>query len=435
MQRKRALAAGVTVVAAAMALAGCAGSNTGSNSSSSKTLTYWASNQGTSLANDRAVLAPELKEFQKETGIKVNLEVIGWPNLYTRIQTAISSGSGPDVLNIGNTWAPTLQASGAFVPFDSANMKAIGGSSKFVESALATGGAAGKTVTSVPLYGLAYGLYYNKAMFQAAGLTPPSTWEDMVADAKKLTDPAKGVYGMGLEAGSVTENVHFAFITAQQNGAKLFNGDKPDFTSAPVVSGVQRYLDLMATDKVVSPSDAQYTTGTEASADFAKGKVAMIVNQNNADANLTADGMDASKYGVVPIPAPSGGQPVASGVQGINLSVFKNTKNMTGALKFVNFMTSAKAQSYFGKPYAAIPVLKGLTPTFSTDPTITATFSKIYDTMSQPYPLTPSEGSFETNVGTAMNNLFAQVATKGSVSTAAITSALATAEQKTAAAG
>src|ERR1019366_2412106 len=98
--------------------------------------------------------------------------------------------------------------------------------------ALDTGGAPGKTVTSVPLYGLVYGLYYNKKMFSDAGLTPPTTWEDMVADAKKLTDPAKGVYGMSLAAGSYTENIHFAFINSAQNGASFFDSKgNPTFTS------------------------------------------------------------------------------------------------------------------------------------------------------------------------------------------------------------
>jgi multiple sugar transport system substrate-binding protein len=433
MRGKRAVAIGVAAATVALMMTGCSSkSGSDSSGSGSKTLTYWASNQGTSIANDKEVLAPELKKFQQQTGIKVNLEVIGWNNLYTRITNAVSSGSGPDVLNIGNTWAPTLQATGAFVPFDAKNMAAIGGSAKFVKSALATGGASGQTVTSVPVYGLAYGLYYNKAMFKSAGLTPPSTWEDMVADAKKLTKGS--VHGFGLEAGSVTENVHFAFITALQNGATLYNGTKPNFATSQVVDGVQRYLSLMSSG-LVDKSNAQYSTGTEASADFAKGKVAMIINQNNADATLTANGMDASKYGVVPIPAPKGGQPVASGVQGINLSIFKNTKNLSGALKFVKFMTSPAQQAYFGKPYASIPVLVGQKATFSTDPEITATFTKVYDTMAKPYPLVPSEGAFETNVGTAMNGLFAQIATKGSVSRSDVQTALTTAQQKTAAAG
>ena len=63
-----------------------------------------------------------LEKFTKKTGIKVNLEVISWNDLQTRIQTAITSGQGPDVVNIGNTWAASLQATGAFMPFDESAM-------------------------------------------------------------------------------------------------------------------------------------------------------------------------------------------------------------------------------------------------------------------------------------------------------------------------
>ncbi|HEY4224787.1 MAG TPA: sugar ABC transporter substrate-binding protein [Pseudolysinimonas sp.] len=430
----RKVAAIAAIAGVALAAAGCS-AQSGGGSDKGVTLTYWASNQGTSLANDKEVLTPVLDKFTKQTGIKVKLEVIGWDSLQTRINTAVSSGVGPDVVNIGNTWAPYLSATGAFLPYDDANMKAIGGSDKFVATALQTGGLAGKTVTSVPLYGLAYGLFYSKKMFADAGLTPPTTWEEMVADAKKLTDPAKGTWGMSLEAGSYTENVHFAFITAEQNGASLFNGDKPDFTSSPVVDGVQRYLDLMQTDKVVNPSNAQYTDGTGPAADFAKGRAAMIVSQDNAGPTLEANGMSSSDYGVVAIPAPEGGKQVSSGIQGINLSVFKNTKNKDAALQFVKYMTSSSTQSGLGKPYASIPVLKGVTPTFTDDADIAKVFSDVYNNRSKPYPLVPLEGAFETNVGNAINGLFANIATNGSVSSSDIKSALQTAEDKTNSAG
>jgi multiple sugar transport system substrate-binding protein len=42
------------------------------------------------------------------------------------------------------------------------------------------------------------GLFYNKAMLAAAGLQPPTTWNELAADAKKLTKPP--VYGMAFEA-------------------------------------------------------------------------------------------------------------------------------------------------------------------------------------------------------------------------------------------
>ena len=41
---------------------------------------------------------------------------------------------------------------------------------------------------TLPLLGDAYGLYYNKDAFKAAGITaPPKTWSELAEDAKKLT--------------------------------------------------------------------------------------------------------------------------------------------------------------------------------------------------------------------------------------------------------
>jgi multiple sugar transport system substrate-binding protein len=427
--RKRVILAGAIAAAIGLVAAGCSGSGGSTGNASGSTITYWASNQGTSLDNDKQVLTPVLDDFTKKTGIKVKLEVIGWNDLQTRIQTAVTSGQGPDVLNIGNTWAASLQATGAFMPFDDANMKAIGGSDKFVKTALDTGGAPGKTKTSVPLYGLAYGLYYNKAMFTAAGLQPPTTWEELVTDAKKLT--AGGKYAFALAAGSYTENAHFAFINAAQDNAELFDSKgNPTFTSSGVVSGIKRYIDLMQTDKVVNTSNAQYDNGVQAVNDFAKGKVAMILNQNNADSSINANGMKSDAYGVVPFPAPAGGQPVASHVAGINLSIMKNTKNKDAALQFVKFMTSESTQTTLGKPYASLPVLNGAKANFTDNAQEAATFQKIYNTMSKPLPLVPAEDQFENTVGKAMNDMFAKIATGGTVSESDIKAALQSAQDQ-----
>ncbi len=436
MGKKRAILATVAAAALALTMVGC--SSSGSNGSAKgSTITYWASNQGTSVANDKAVLTPVLAKFTKETGIKVNLEVIGWNDLQTRIQTAVTSGQGPDVVNIGNTWASSLQATKAFLPFDSTSMNAIGGSSKFVKTALQTGGAPGTDPTSVPLYGFAYGLYYNKKMMAAAGLKPPTTWEELVTDAQKLTNPASHVWGMSLAAGSYTENIHFAFITGAQGGASPFDSKgNPTFTEPAAVAGIQRYIDLMQKDKVVSPSDAQIDNASISTANFAQGKAAMILNQNNADATITSNGMTADQYGVVAFPAPSDAKSnVATFPAGINMSIFKNTKNKDAALQFVKFMTSASTQSTLGKPYASLPVLKGATATFTTNADEAKTFLDIYNNRSQPLPLVPTEDQYENTVGKAMNDLFAKVATGGTVSSADIKSALQTAQDQVKAAG
>ena len=265
--------------AAALSLAACSSSsNSGSNSGSSAhpTLTYWASNQGTSLQDDQQVLAPQIAKFTKQTGIKVKVQVIPWTTLLTQITAATVSGKGPDVLNIGNTWSASLQATGAFLPFTTSVMNQIGGSSRFLAGSLSATGAAGKPPTAVPLYSTAYGLYYNKAEFAAAGISgPPATWTDFVADAKKLTKA--GHFGLTLEAGQIPENVHLAFELSQQQGGSFFDASgKPTFDTPQNVAAVKQMIDFMQTDKIASPSDAQYSKGTEALTDYATGKAAMV---------------------------------------------------------------------------------------------------------------------------------------------------------------
>lgn len=415
-------------------LAACGGSADNGTSSDvadeDVTLTYWASNQGTSLDNDKEVLTPVLKKFTDETGIKVDLAVIGWNDLQTRIQTAITSGQGPDVLNIGNTWGVSLQATGGLMEFGDEEMKAIGGADKFVKTALETGGAEGTAPASVPLYGLAYGLYYNKAMFKEAGLEPPTTWEEMVSAAKKLTDPDKGVYGMSVAAASYTENNHFAFINASQNGAELFDADgQPTFTEDGVVDGILRYLDLMQKHKVVNRSDAQFDNGLMSVAVFAKNKAAMILNQNNANATIEANGMKPDEFGVVPYPAPADApEDTASHVAGINLAVMKSTEYKSQALKLVEYMTSKDVQADLGKPFDSIPVLVDGKATFTDDPEQLEVFTTVYTERSKPLPLVPNEDQFESNVGQAMNKMFAEIATGGTVTRDEVKSAMQTAQ-------
>ena len=102
---------------------------------------------------------------------------------------------------------------------------------------------------------------------------------------------------------------------------------------------------------------------------------------------------------------------------GINLSIFKNTKNKDAALKFVKFMTSAETQTALGKPFSSLPVLKAATPNFTDNADEAKTFSDIYASKSKPLPLVPAEDQFESTVGKAMNRCSPTIATGGTVST------------------
>jgi multiple sugar transport system substrate-binding protein len=419
---------------AAVPLAACSSSSSsGGSAASHPTLTYWASNQGTSLQDDQQVLAPQIAKFTRETGIKVNVQVIPWTTLLTQITAATVSGKGPDVLNIGNTWSASLQATGAFVPFTSSVMSQIGGSSRFLTGSLSATGAPGKPPTAVPLYSTAYGLYYNKSEFAAAGISAaPTTWPELIADAKKLTKA--GHWGLTLEAGQIPENVHLAFELSQQQGGSFFDASgKPTFDTPQNVAAVQQMINFMQANKITNPADAQYSKGTEALTDYATGKAAMVFWQT-ASGSLAKLGMNAADIGVAPLPLPSplpaGGKSVTSMVAGINLAVFKDTKNMSAALKFVKFMTSTPEQETLNHTYGSLPTVSAAytDPAFNT-PAVT-TFRSILSSSAAPMPAVPQESNFETTVGTAIIHLYADAATGKTVTSAMVAQALSLAQQQ-----
>lgn len=434
MRRIRAAAAGAVTVSLLTAVTACGGgSSTGGGSNDSpKTLTYWASNQGASIEVDKKVLQPELDKFEKQTGIKVKVEVVPWSDLLNRILTATTSGQGPDVLNIGNTWSASLQATGALLPWNASNFAKIGGKDRFVDSALGSTGAQGKDPAAIPLYSMAYALYYNKKLFADAGLAkPPATWDELIADGKKLSKDGK--WGLGAEGSNPSENIHHTFVFAKQHGADFFTADgKPDFTSDGTVAAVKQYVDLMAKDKIIAPGNAEYAQNQSVS-DFAKGKTAMLLWQS-ASSNLKSQGMSDDAYGIAPVPVQSGapgtGTNVNSMVAGINLAVFKNTHNLDGATKFVKFMTSDAEQKILNTAYSTIPPVK----TSQADATFNTPANAILkDTLAQSavaLPQVADESQFETAVGTAVKELFAAAAAGRAVTTESVKAELEKAQQQ-----
>ncbi|SDO50655.1 ABC transporter substrate-binding protein [Actinacidiphila guanduensis] len=436
MRTNRVFAATALVAALGLTATACGGGSNDSGGSKSGgstkgvTLTYWASNQGTSLDNDKQVLTPELKKFEQQTGIHVKLEVIGWADLLNRILAATTSGQGPDVLNIGNTWSASLQATGALLPFDSSNFAAIGGKDRFAPSAIASAGAAGQDPAAVPLYSMAYGLYYNKKMFADAGLKPPTTWAELDTDAKKLT--TGGHYGIAVEGSNGSENIHHVFVLAKQRGSNWFDSSgKPTFTTDANVAAVKQYVDFIA-DGEAAKGDAEYAQN-QTITDFATGKAAMMMWQSAAT-SIKAHGMTPDQYGVVPVPTQTAGATgdagVTSMVAGINLSVFKSTKNKDAALKFVKFMTSTPEQKILNAAYGSIPPVTEAQndPAFQT-PDLKV-LASVLGKSAAPLPQVPNESQFETLVGTAVKDLFADAAAGKSVTDASVKAALQKAQSQ-----
>ncbi|WP_165990217.1 ABC transporter substrate-binding protein [Streptomyces sp. YIM 98790] len=383
-----------------------------------KRISYWATNMAPSVEEDEEILGRHLKEFTERTGIEVDLEVIPWSELWDRIQEAVRTGNGPDVLNIGNTWSTSLQETGAFLTLGLLELEAIGGAEKFLPSSMAATGPRYEDPIAVPLYGQAYGLYYNTRMFAEAGIEePPATWDEFVEVAEELTRDTDGdgvpdQWGITLGGADVGVNSHFAFILGRQHGGSLFADDgTPQFDSEPQVAAVKRYIDLLAEHRVVDPADATIQNFDSNQA-FADGKAAMTIAQTNTLGVLQSEGF--SDFAVAPVPVldprPEGGLDTQTMVAGVNVTVFADTDDRKSSLQLVEFLTSRVVQTELNKEYGTLPV----TLDSYVDPAFTdgdlGVFGTILRDHAEPFPQIPETGRMENLVGGAMVELFAAAA-------------------------
>ena len=413
----------------------------------SKTLTFWVPQESDSLEEDEAKFNKIAEDFEKQEGVTVEVKAISWDDLYQDILTAITSGQGPDVLNIGNTWAASLQATGAFVPFDEETMAKIGGEDKFVPAAMSSTGAPGQPPGSVPLYLLPDPvLFYNKAMFEEAGIQqPPKTWDEFIEVGEELTKDTDGdgepdQWGVVTQAGDLYGNLHKAFVLSEQYGGQWFdkNGD-PTFVLPENVDGVKLYVDLMSEYEILPPRMASASAGTESESDFANGEAAMMIQPSTSTATLESRGMKTDEYGLAPLPVldplPTGGEPAVGYVSGTNTAVFKNASDQDLALAFVKYLTSTEKQLELAKAYGSLfPAVNEALEQPEFQGGQMDVFTEILKN-SAPLPQVPQEGEFETFVGKAVTNLMQQAATTGSVTESDIKAELEAAQQRIKAGG
>jgi multiple sugar transport system substrate-binding protein len=422
--------------AAALTLSGCTGSDdtasSGGKPFAGQTLTYWATIQGTGPAQTKKTLTAEFAKFTEETGAKVDVEVIPWTTLQTRVLNAVTSNTGADVMEIGNTQAPSMAASGGFVEFTPSVFKKIGGESKFVQTSLAETGLEGKTPISVPVYAGVYALAYNKADFAAAGIShPPTNWTELMEDGRKLA--TDGRYGLAIDGSDATDASHWAFMLGEQAGNPLYTkSGKPDFATPKMAKVLQNYIGMFASDGIVNPANAQ--KGNQPLSEFANNHAAMTIGQGVAT-SLTQLGMKSSDFGIsgfpVLSPLPPGGKPIESHIAGINLAVRQSTSHMAASLALVKYLTSTAAQSSINQKYGSLPVVKAVYKEPAFQDSTTKAYLNILANHAAAMPKVPSEAQMEPLLGGAITTLIAQAASTGKSPTdAQVLSALQDAQKQ-----
>ncbi len=376
--RRAFLALGGAAVAGA-ALTGCSTSTSGSGSSGSggggsggaastgtggggKPLSVYVSQQSSFPQEQKAWFARIQKAFQDKTGRGVQYETYtSATEEQQRIQTSVVSGTGPDVYEIGTTFTPTAFATKSFVQFDDAKWSAVGGKDRFTPATLAMSGPSPDQQIAVPFTSIPFVLAYNTAMFEKAGIAePPKTWDELVADAKKLT--TGGVYGLGMSYKDGFDPWKFVWMFANQYGNPLVADAKVTLDDPRVLRAFQAYFGFLTKDRIAPPQSVNWT-GADNTAAFAAGKVAMIVMTNSQVLPTLAKSSLKSSFALAPIPTvppgetalPAGGVPATTIVSGQNLVVASYSKDQALALEYVALVTSDAEQQHFSEVFGVLP--------------------------------------------------------------------------------
>ena len=206
------------------------------------------------------------------------------------------------------------------------------------------------------------GLFYNKAMLAAAGLQPPTTWDELAADAKKLTKPP--VYGMAFDATADEQSTWQLEPFFWSNGASLTKVDTPPFESA-----LQLWVNMVK-DGSASKSVLNWGQDPDLTQQFIQGHAAMTVNGPWIFPELNQKGWKYNdQYGIVPIPTDKAGQTVVAPLGGetLDLGTGGSTEQQKLAWEWVEGMQQASTMEHVtslmyylpSKPAVTAQFLKG----------------------------------------------------------------------------
>ena len=320
----------------AMAVTACAGAVI-ANASEDVVLNFYYWDEGQTPGMDAAIALFE----EQNPNIKIESTVIPWSDYFTKLQTALPAGTGPDVFWV-NIHAAQFANAGLLLDLKDLIAEAGIDISNYPQASLDVM----KFDTEDAIYGMpkdfqSVGIYYNKGIFDEMGVPYPQadwTWEDFRETAIQLTNDDH--YGYA----SFIGYPNFRSFEVS-NGAVYTNEDKTEslLNSPESVEALQFLHDLMYVDHA-SPTGAEMAE-IEASDMFRNGMVAMMADGSwckNTYYEALGDDLAVIEMPQNAVKAiPDGG--------GLCYGIASNGKNIEASWTFVEFLASAEAQ------IAAIP--------------------------------------------------------------------------------
>jgi multiple sugar transport system substrate-binding protein len=305
-------------------------------------LTLWTGFTG----GDRGAYEALVEAFnESHDDIQVTMEIQPWDTIAQTLPSAWATGEGPDLAtpnfdpNIINRYLET----DSLLPLD-----AVGdGEDQINVDQLAPAGVDAFTVDgtlyAVPANIATLQLYYNKALFDDAGIDgPPQTVEEFRDVARELT--SDGVYGLSL---AERETIQMWPVLQWLDG-----GDIVDEDGCSVLDDAANIESLEAWSQLVLDGVAPVgLTGAESDALFSAGQAAMQLNGPWAAPGYRDAGID---LGIAPVPTGVDG-PVTLGST-VPLAVSAGTEHPEEAQEFLAWWTGQEAQKQFALASGFPPV-------------------------------------------------------------------------------
>lgn len=362
------------VAIAAAAAAGC-GSGGGNNDTGSggnaasepQHLTVWR--LGDSTPQTTTFMKDITKQFDaKHPGVKIDVQWVAWNNYTKKFQTAVAGGKGPDVTEVGNTDVLGWAQQSALMDISS-QVKSWANTGDIPKALFANDDLNGKTY-AVPWYAGVRDIVYRKDWFKDLGLKPPTTWQDIINDAKALHSK-KHVIGFAIGAGSDSTYFVAPYIwgaggeIATNSGGKWAGG----LTSPQAKKGITFYTDFV-TKYHVTPAAAAGWDSLKTQKLFVAGKAGMTMDGNwSKSAMLDKNKKLKGKLGSAAVPMASGSGAAPQFAGGSDLAVWRTTKSPKLAWDYVKLLNSKKNATKYAQITGFFPVYKSVlnSPTFQSD--------------------------------------------------------------------
>ncbi|HEY1093947.1 MAG TPA: extracellular solute-binding protein [Glycomyces sp.] len=341
MKRRLILTAG-TAGAAALPLSACGFIGGGDDEGDAKTVKFWLSGD----ANQGGGFQKMADKYLKETGVTVDIDDIPYDDFNTRLRNAAQADGLPDLARVQ-----------ALDPIWMNQLEDLGGiaSDVGIMENLVTENQEGAVPTFLTDL-TAVGLYVNKSLFDQAGVSYPTTadqiwtWDEFIAAVKEVKAATGARYGLVMDPSS--HRLRAMMYQFGSNGFELGDDCTYSTDEATTTAALQFFADI--NDDDVMPRSV-WVSGDDPNALFKSGQVAAYYSGSWQVADFQANIADF-EWASALMPA----QPRrATNLGGGYVVVYKGDKSKT-ALDFINWLFTAENYTEICEISGFLPVIQGL---------------------------------------------------------------------------